>query len=177
MSYHVARNSQQLGTFLKEEVIARYNAGAILPTDLVWTEGMATWEPASKIFGAPAAAASADAANVAPPPVVPPPPPVTGVATPVTTIPSDSRPPKPDNYLVWSILATLLCCLPLGIVAIVFAAQVDGKYGAGDYEGAAAAANKAKTFSIVSAVVGLVVAAIYIIVMVFAAAAGNAGRY
>jgi uncharacterized membrane protein YvbJ len=33
--------------------------------------------------------------------------------------------PKPDNYLVWSILATLFCCLIPGIVAIVYAAQVD----------------------------------------------------
>jgi hypothetical protein len=25
----------------------------------------------------------------------------------------------PNNYLVWSILVTLFCCLPLGIVAII----------------------------------------------------------
>ena len=44
--------------------------------------------------------------------------------------------PKPDNYLVWAILSTLFCCLPLGIASIVFAAQVDGKYNSGDYAGA-----------------------------------------
>lgn len=176
MSYHVARNNQQLGTFPKEEVIARYNTGAILPTDLVWTEGMATWEPASKIFGAPApVVADANAVPPPPPPVVPPP--VTGVATPVTTVPPGVRPPKPANYLVWSIIVTLLCCLPLGIVAIVFAAQVDGKYSAGDYEGAAASAGKAKLFSIIGAVAGFIGIAIYVTVVIFAAAAGNAGRY
>jgi hypothetical protein len=26
------------------------------------------------------------------------------------------------NHLVWAILATLFCCLPLGIVSIVYAA-------------------------------------------------------
>ena len=40
------------------------------------------------------------------------------------------------NHLVWAILSTLFCCLPLGIVSIVFAAQVNGKLAAGDVAGA-----------------------------------------
>ena len=28
---------------------------------------------------------------------------------------------RPDNYLVWAILTTILCCLPFGVVSIVFA--------------------------------------------------------
>ena len=60
-------------------------------------------------------------------------------------------PPKPDNGLVWAILTTVCCgCLPCGIVAIVYAAQVDGKYAAGDYQGAVDSASKAKTWSWVS---------------------------
>ena len=43
----------------------------------------------------------------------------------------------PPNYLVWAILTTIFCCLPFGIVSIVFAAQVNGKYAGGDYAGAA----------------------------------------
>ena len=37
------------------------------------------------------------------------------------------------NYLVHAILVTIFCCLPFGIVAIVYAAQVDGKAAVGDY--------------------------------------------
>ena len=37
------------------------------------------------------------------------------------------------NYLVQAILTTLFCCLPFGIVAIVYAAQVNTKIEAGDY--------------------------------------------
>ncbi len=51
-----------------------------------------------------------------------------------------------QNYLVPAILVTLFCCLPLGIVAIVNAAQVNSKLEAGDYEGAMLASNNAKKF-------------------------------
>jgi hypothetical protein len=64
----------------------------------------------------------------------------------------------PPNYLVWSILTTVLCCLPLGVVSIVFAAQVNSKWSAGDVAGAQNASNKARLFAILSAVIGLVVA-------------------
>ena len=59
------------------------------------------------------------------------------------------------NYLVQAILVTVFCCLPFGIVSIVFAAQVNGKLGAGDYAGAADSSNKAKTWAWVSFWVGL----------------------
>ena len=65
-------------------------------------------------------------------------------------------PPKPDNCLVWAILSTLCCCLPFGVVAIVYAAQVDGKYAAGDYQGAVDSASKAKTWCWVSFGIGIV---------------------
>ena len=77
-------------------------------------------------------------------------------------------PPKPDNRLVWAILSTLCCCLPFGIVAIVYAAQVDGKYAAGDYQGAVDSANKAKTWCWVSFGIGIVVTIISVLIQVFA---------
>ena len=61
------------------------------------------------------------------------------------------------NHLVWAILATLFCCLPAGIVAIVYAAQVNGKLDAGDIAGARAASANAKTWSWISFGVGIVV--------------------
>ena len=77
-------------------------------------------------------------------------------------------PPKPDNCLVWAILSTLCCCLPFGIVAIVYAAQVDGKYAAGDYQGAVDSANKAKTWCWVSFGIGIVVSVLWFFVGFFA---------
>jgi heme/copper-type cytochrome/quinol oxidase subunit 2 len=72
----------------------------------------------------------------------------------------------PPNYLVWSILSTVLCCLPLGIVSIVFAAQVNGKWAAGDLAGAQESSRKAKQFAIWSAVAGIVVGILYVIFFV-----------
>jgi hypothetical protein len=81
-------------------------------------------------------------------------------------------PPAPGsvpNYLVPAILVTILCCWPLGIPAIVFAAQVNGKLNQGDYAGALAASQKAKMFCWISFGLGLVVIAVWI----FASIAGR----
>ena len=67
------------------------------------------------------------------------------------------------NHLVWAILVTIFCCLPFGIVAIVYAAQVNGMLNAGDYEGARRASNSAKTWAIVSMALGLIGVGIWIL--------------
>ena len=55
----------------------------------------------------------------------PPPPPPPGYP------PQPPAAQAPKNYLVWSILVTLFCCLIPGIVAIVFSAQVNGLWAQG----------------------------------------------
>ncbi|BBZ46081.1 CD225/dispanin family protein [Mycobacterium parmense] len=72
----------------------------------------------------------------------------------------------PKNYLVWSILVTLFCCLPFGIVAIVKSSQVNGLWAQGRYPEAQAAADSAKKWVMWSVIVGLIVNAIIIAVNV-----------
>ncbi|NLC98595.1 MAG: CD225/dispanin family protein [Actinomycetales bacterium] len=79
----------------------------------------------------------------------------------------------PQNYLVWAILTTVLCCLPFGIVSIVFSTQVNSKFMAGDLAGAQVSAQKAKTWAIVAAVSGLVASIIYVILMFTVLASGT----
>jgi hypothetical protein len=62
----------------------------------------------------------------------------------------------PKNYLVWSILVTLFCCLIPGIVAIVFSAQVNGLWAQGRYADAQKASARARTWVIISAVLGAI---------------------
>ena len=77
------------------------------------------------------------------------------------------------NYLVFAILTTIFCCLPFGIVAIVYAAQVNSKMAAGDYAGAKASSDKAKMWSLISLGVGLLVTIIYGVVVLLGAMAGS----
>ena len=63
---------------------------------------------------------------------------------------------EPDNYLVWAILSTILCCLPLGIVSIVYSTKVSGLWAQGRFGEAQAASDNAKKWAIISAVVGVV---------------------
>ena len=58
--------------------------------------------------------------------------------------------PHVPNHLVWAILSTIFCCLPLGIVAIVYAAQVNGMLDAGNYRGARRASRNARNWAIAS---------------------------
>ncbi len=71
----------------------------------------------------------------------------------------------PPNYLVFAILTTIFCCWPLGIPAIVFSCQVNGKHESGDREGALQASKKAKLFSILSLCGGLLIGLIWFILM------------
>lgn len=92
------------------------------------------------------------------------------------------------NYLTWAIIITVLgglalCCygvgvlaLAPGIVAIVYAAQVDGKLAAGDYNGAVNASSNAKTWCRVAtgAYVLVIIGAVLLFTLVgFAAILGG----
>ena len=80
-----------------------------------------------------------------------------------------SREPMPSTYLVWSILCTIFCCFIPGIVAIVFSSQVSTKYFTGDLEGAKKASRNAEIWIIVSFVLGVLTATLYLPIMLFSA--------
>lgn len=79
----------------------------------------------------------------------------------------EQQPKRPENYLVFAILTTILCCMPAGVVSIIYAAKVNGLYAEGKYSEAASASKNAKTWAIVSAAVagvGLVLYFLFIAV-------------
>ncbi|HUH08731.1 MAG TPA: CD225/dispanin family protein [Egibacteraceae bacterium] len=78
----------------------------------------------------------------------------------------------PPNHLVWAILTTVFCCLPFGIPSIVFAAQVNGKWAAGDVAGAQRSSDMAKKWAIASAATGLVVIVGYFALIAIGIAGG-----
>lgn len=63
--------------------------------------------------------------------------------------------PPPKNWLVESILVTIFCCLPFGIVGIINASNVNSKYAMGDYAGAQVASAEAGKWTKIGFFVGL----------------------
>ncbi|OIN80099.1 hypothetical protein BMG05_14700 [Mycobacterium malmoense] len=77
---------------------------------------------------------------------------------------------------MWSILATVFCCLPLGIVAIVKSSQVSGLWAQGQYAEAQASAESAKKWvkwSVILWVIGVVVYGIVLLVLALTADHSN----
>ena len=118
---------------------------------LVWREGMENWVEAEKL-----PELKDILANV--PPQAPS---ILNQTKPVA-------PMRPDSYMVWAILSTILCCFPFGVVSIVYAAKVDSLYYAEHYVEANEASNKAKNWAIASICTSLGIWLLYIIVIAIA---------
>jgi len=72
---------------------------------------------------------------------------------------------KIPSYLAQSILVTVLCCVFLGVPAIVYASQVNSKVSAGDIEAALNCSRKAKMWCWIALGLGLTVQLINILLM------------
>lgn len=62
----------------------------------------------------------------------------------------------PRTYIVWAVISTLCCCLPTGIVALIYSSKVSPLWHRGDYDGARRASDKAGWWVIISFVAGFV---------------------
>ncbi|MFT3660074.1 MAG: CD225/dispanin family protein [Gordonia sp. (in: high G+C Gram-positive bacteria)] len=85
--------------------------------------------------------------------------------------------PEPDNNLVWAILCTVLCCLPLGIVSIIKSTSVSKLWAQGDFAGAQKAADDAKKFAMWGAIASVVVVILYVIFMVVVGIGASSSGY
>jgi len=142
-SYHVARDGKEIGIFEQEVLSSKVADGTVRVTDLCWTSGMDKWVGVGQVLSTVGGETPLGGGSASPDPVW---------STPTG---GGARPPMPANHLVWSILATILCCLPFGIVAIVYSSKVEPRYLAGDIVGAQQAASNAKLWCWISFGVGL----------------------
>ena len=159
MTWYYAKNGVQMGPVPLGELEAAIRTGELTPTDLVWREGMADWQPCGPVAEfapllvrrehAPPVLAGSPARVPAPRPIP---------TQPIRTVP---------NYLWQAIVVTILCCWPVGSPAIVFAAKVDDLAARGDVAGAVAASNSARTWCWVAFFVGLLPAALGLLWFVF----------
>ncbi len=154
MDWYYSNNGQQAGPVSQEQLAELFRSGTVKSTDLVWNEGMPGWEPIgqrSEFAGiaAPAASAPADV-----PPSLAASPALAATAAPSPSLGGGAEPP---TYLWQSIVVTVLCCIPLGIPAIVFSTKVKPAYASGNYAAALDASKKAKTWCLLALVIGLIV--------------------
>ncbi|MFM2196793.1 MAG: hypothetical protein RLZZ505_225 [Verrucomicrobiota bacterium] len=152
----------QQGPVPETELLQKIRRGEIGGSNLVWHEGMPEWTPLSQmpeLMGGFASPVTALPQPVAKPEISLPPRESPG------SVPLPQPPAYHGNYVapviptyMWqSVVATVLglpfCCIlafPFGIVAIVFAAKVEGLRVQGDIFGATTASNNAKTWMIIS---------------------------
>ena len=71
----------------------------------------------------------------------------------------------PRTWLVESILITVLCCLPFGIVGIVYASKVSSLLNMGKYDEAVAASKEAGKWVKIGFITGLIGIILYVLVI------------
>ncbi|HEX9826711.1 MAG TPA: CD225/dispanin family protein [Flavobacteriaceae bacterium] len=76
----------------------------------------------------------------------------------------ETKPQRPSSYLALAIISTILCCLPTGIVSIVYATKVNGLYEDGKYDEAIRASKNAKTWGIISVIAAFLGFLLYILI-------------
>jgi len=71
---------------------------------------------------------------------------------------------KIETHLVKAIISAVCCCIPFGIVAIIFASQVHSKQRMNDYEGAMEASKKASLWANLSIAVYILFMAVLMVI-------------
>lgn len=132
---------------------------------LVWFHPMTDWKPAGNVE-------ELKELFTEQPPEFP--------GTPVLPRFAEEKPPMPKTWFVESILITVLCCLPFGIVGLVKASQVETLYYGKEYAAALAASSSAKKWvywGFGVSVVGIVLYALFIGILVLIESSQTSDNY
>lgn len=182
MQYYIVENQKPVGPFEIQDLMAR----GIKGSDLVWTEGLTEWVPAESVEEIRAAIYSGQCNNAYTNTVNPPMPPQNPGANtpnfpPFNQYQGQPQPPyqgqnqyyqqpqqpqqpyvpypydiPPKSWLLESILTTIFCCIPFGIVGIIKASSVSSLWASGHRDEAYKASADAKKWTIISLIVGIV---------------------
>lgn len=148
MKYYVLINGQQTGPVEENQLLGM---GVTRDTQ-VWHEGMPQWQAAGTLPELGYLFANAGNAGG-----------YGGYGQAAGAAPQPPMQPMPKTWLVESILVTIFCCLPFGIVGIVNAAAVSSAYNTGNYMLAQEKSKAAKKWTMWGLIVGLVGIILYVI--------------
>lgn len=93
----------------------------------------------------------------------------TGAEAPYTDRMDTTCSKRPNTYLALGILVTIFCCLPFGIVSIVYASKVDSCWNNGRKNEAMDNSRKAKNWALWGLFISLAGYLIYILLLLFGA--------
>lgn len=169
-NWYVQKGNQRLGPMSLEAIQSMASSGQLAPNDYVWTDGMANWQPAStqSWFG-----------SVPQPPA---PPYMQSSSSypyggqqqmqqfgqPGMSYGGPAPGPEPPSLTGWAIAVMLLCCLPGGIVGLVYGNKAKTEWAKGNFAAAQSAFNTGKMWLMISAGLGVVITIFYVIAMVAA---------
>lgn len=153
-TYYYLINGQQQGPV----TLAELKGKGITRETLVWTEDMAEWQEAQTLPELGGLFVNVAQATPEQPQI--PEAPSASVTTGTNAV------DRPKTWLVESILVTLFCCLPFGIVGIVNASKVDSALARGDIDGAVQASEAAKKWVKIGAICGAVAIGIYVLLAI-----------
>lgn len=83
----------------------------------------------------------------------------------------------PKNWLIESILVTIFCCLPFGIVGIINASKVESKFNSGDVAGANQASAEAGKWTKIGFFTGIAIIVCYLIFVFLVGGAAFMGAF
>lgn len=148
--FYINSDGQQNGPISTEQLKNQ----EINKDTLVWSEGMSQWMKAGEV-------ADLEFLFIPTPPSVHPVPPTPPSIQPISPVSPTPQPASasqcPENYMVFSILTTILCCLPAGIAAIIYSSKVDKAWAQGNKDEAKKNSEQAKLWCIISLAVGIIV--------------------
>ena len=160
--YYLSSDNKPMGPFTPEELYQKINKET-----LVWSEGMAAWVNAASV------PELVPMFSILPPP---PPSPKTPIDSSSVELPSPSEPQvcvnpsliknKPESYMGFSIIVTVLFCFPCGLVALLNASKVDTLWYEGRKGEALVKSDAAKRWSCFGLILSVTVWIVFMIYMI-----------
>lgn len=141
-NYYIAKpgTQQPMGPMTIDQIRAGIQQGTITPDCVYCVVGMQEWKPLAELPGLrPSPAAR----------------PIPGARPAFGGMPVANG-PRPNSGLAWSIVVTILCCVPFGIPAIVNSARCNALAAKGDYAAARQAADQAASWRMWAIITGLI---------------------
>lgn len=161
--FYIDQSGAQHGPLSIKQLIAEN----ISPSTLVWYEGLSDWQSADQIIEV-REELNVAGGNAKFPPRTP-------AAADFAPL-YDVRPPayererviikeRPKKWVIESVLVTIFCCMPMGIVALIYALRAEDKWNGGLYDEALSASRSAGTWVKVSIFAVILYPIIYLLLI------------